>query len=835
MSALPAFTPQQLAALTEAEQRELLDLTLAYQRLTERQKLYSYYPDEGPLRRELYVKHCEFFAAGATEKERCMLAANRVGKAQPIDEPVLTPTGWRPIGSLRVGDKVVAGDGETTVVTGVFPQGVRPVFKVEFDDRTWTRCCAEHLWVSKQGKRERFGGGDWSVRSLGRIIEAGGAQPRPHASAMIPLVKPAGLGEAPKGIDPYLLGLLLGDGGLSRDFLRFSSADNELVSAVAEALPDGCELVGLGGCDYRVVARARVGRTSPIITLLREAGVWGARAWEKHVPETYLLADQQTRLAILQGLMDTDGSVSEGSGHVEFCTTSKQLADDVLFLLRSLGCKARCNERTTSYSYLGEKKKGRVSYRINVWTSRIGLFRLSRKAQLQRAGTRRQVDGKIMLSALPDGEAECVCISVANPSRTYVTRDWIVTHNTEGVGGYEVTLHLTGDYPSWWAGRRFTKATKWWAAGDTAKTVRDIIQAKLLGPPGDKAAEGTGLIPADKIIRTTPKQGIADAIEHIYVKHASGGTSVIQLKSYDQGREVFQGTEQDGIWLDEEPPLAIYTECVIRTMTTDGLVLCTFTPLEGLSETVLHYLPDGDIGKATRFVVMASWDDAPHLTKEQKDLLWNSIPPYQRDARSKGIPQLGSGAIYPVAESEVAVDPFEIPEHWPRVYALDVGWARTAAIWLALDRETQTAYAYSEHYRGQAEPSIHAESIRARGDWIKGVIDPAARGRSQADGQQLMVQYQELGLDLTAADNAVESGIYAVWQRLSGGRLKVFKTCQSFFAEYRLYRRDEKGRIVKSNDHIMDAVRYGIMSGLAIACTKPAPYQGDSSFVSDFA
>lgn len=406
---------------------------------------------------------------------------------------------------------------------------------------------------------------------------------------------------------------------------------------------------------------------------------------------------------------------------------------------------------------------------------------------------------------------------------------------SEGVGGYEVTLHLTGEYPAWWIGHRFTKPTKWWAAGDTAKTVRDIIQAKLLGPPGDKAAEGTGLIPAANIIRTTPKQGIADAIEHIYVKHKSGGTSVIQLKSYDQGREAFQGTEQDGVWLDEEPPLTIYTECVIRTMTTNGLVLCTFTPLEGLSETVLHYLPDGDITRAARFVVMASWDDAPHLTKEQKELLWNSIPPYQRDARSKGIPQLGSGAIYPVPESDFTVDPFQIPEHWPRAYALDVGWNRTAALWGAVDRDSQTVYLYSEHYRGQAEPSVHAEAIRARGDWLNGVVDPAARGRSQADGKQLLSQYQDLGLNLTEAENAVEAGIYNVWQRLSGGRLKVFSTLQNFMSEYRLYRRDDKGRIVKSNDHLMDCCRYLCGSGLNVASTKPTQSFDSYSQVSDFA
>lgn len=392
---------------------------------------------------------------------------------------------------------------------------------------------------------------------------------------------------------------------------------------------------------------------------------------------------------------------------------------------------------------------------------------------------------------------------------------------TEGVGGYELTLHLTGEYPAWWTGRRWSRPVKWWAAGDTAKTVRDILQAKLLGPPGNPEKMGTGLIPQANIIHTTPKAGVPEAIETVHVRHASGGTSVLQLKSFDQGREVFQGTEQDGVWLDEEPPLDIYIECVIRTMTTNGLVMCTFTPLEGLSETVLHFLPDGSLDNASRFVVMATWDDAPHLSSEQKKLLWNSIPPYQRDARSKGIPQLGSGAIYPVPESDFLVDPFEIPAHWPRCYGLDVGWNRTAALWACEDRDTRTVYLYSEHYRGQAEPSVHANAIQARGKWIPGVIDPAARGRGQRDGAVLLNDYRDLGLNLLEADNAVESGIYGVWERLSAGRIKVFRTLQSWLSEYRLYRRDDKGRIVKSNDHLMDAMRYLVQSGLANAKVKP--------------
>lgn len=392
---------------------------------------------------------------------------------------------------------------------------------------------------------------------------------------------------------------------------------------------------------------------------------------------------------------------------------------------------------------------------------------------------------------------------------------------TEGVGGYEMTLHLTGIYPSWWTGRRFEKAIDAWAAGDTSKTVREIIQFKLLGPSHDV---GTGLIPKDLIIKTTAKQGISDAIDTIYVKHSSGGISQLVLKSYDQKRHSFQGTEKEVIWLDEEPPLEIYTECLLRTMTNNGMLMLTFTPLQGMSETVMAFLPGGQVTENTegsKFVVMATWDDCPHLSTEVKEELWNSIPPFQRDARSKGVPQLGSGAIFPVPESDIVVDDFEIAPHWPRSYAVDVGWNRTAAVWCAWNRDTDTVYLYSEHYRGQAEPSIHAEAIKARGNWIPGVMDPAARGRSQRDGHQILQDYKDLGLDVDVAFNGVESGLYEVWQRLSTGRLKVFKSLSNWLFEYRIYRRDEKGQIVKSNDHLMDATRYGIMSGLERAKVKP--------------
>jgi hypothetical protein len=224
---------------------------------------------------------------------------------------------------------------------------------------------------------------------------------------------------------------------------------------------------------------------------------------------------------------------------------------------------------------------------------------------------------------------------------------------------------------------------------------------------------------------------------------------------------------------------------------------------------------------ASKWLTQAGWDDIPHLDPKTKADLLGATLPHMREARSKGVPSMGAGAIWPVEESAITIAPFQIPDYWPRCYALDVGWNKTACVWGAFDRSIDCLYLYTEHYRGKAVPSIHATAIRARGEWIPGLIDPAARGRSQEDGTRLIMEYSELGLSLQPYKNAVEAGIYAVWERLETGRLKVFSTLQNWFLEYRLYRRDEDGDVVKKYDHLMDATRGLVMSGRERAKVKP--------------
>ena len=199
----------------------------------------------------------------------------------------------------------------------------------------------------------------------------------------------------------------------------------------------------------------------------------------------------------------------------------------------------------------------------------------------------------------------------------------------------------------------------------------------------------------------------------------------------------------------------------------------------------------------------------------------DAYPPHEQEARAKGVPMLGSGRIFPVDEKQIIIDPFPLPKYWPRAYGLDVGWNRTAAIWGAWDRENDTLYLTSEHYMGQQPPQVHADAIKSRGAWMAGAIDPAAAGANQRDGKCLLDEYRELGLLLTEADNSVEAGIMAIYRRLTSGRLKVFRSLPNWAREFRIYRRDEKGKVVKENDHAMDATRYLVMTGMQHATTEP--------------
>lgn len=398
-------------------------------------------------------------------------------------------------------------------------------------------------------------------------------------------------------------------------------------------------------------------------------------------------------------------------------------------------------------------------------------------------------------------------------------------------GAFESACHATGIYPDWWKGKRFDKPTRGWVVGSTARATRDTGQKELIGPIG---AWGTGMIPKERLGKYWALSGVPQGIDIIQVKHVSGGYSTIGFKNYEQPLQAFFGTDLEWVWMDEECPQEHYNESLIRTMTTGGIIYVTFTPLKGLTPMVVKFSEKADylagaqklIGmvseeedqdayearlvdhRSYKAIIQAGWDDAPWLTEEKKAQMLDDTEPHLREARRSGKPSMGSGNVYPIAIESIMCEPFKIPDYYKLMYALDVGWNVTAAVWAAIDPQTDTVYLYDEYYGKEAPPSTHAAAIRARGPWIQGVIDPASRGRSQADGTQLIKSYKDLGLYLNPARNEVDTGLQGLWQRMTTGNFKVFNTMPHWAKEFVLYRRDLKGRIIKENDHLMDATRY---------------------------
>lgn len=383
-------------------------------------------------------------------------------------------------------------------------------------------------------------------------------------------------------------------------------------------------------------------------------------------------------------------------------------------------------------------------------------------------------------------------------------------------GAAEMAYHLTGVYPSWWKGYRFHGPIKAWAAGNTTANTRDIVQAELFGEPGDEEDFGHGAIPRDKIVKWDRQPGIPNAISAVTIKHASGRNSKVYLKSYEQGKQAWMGKAIDVIWMDEEPPQNIYSQALRASLKGGGLTFMTFTPESGMTNVVAQFMNDL---KPHQQLYNATWDDAPHLDDEVKEEILAALPPHERDMRSKGIPVLGSGLVFPVDENQIKRSAFAIPEHWSKVCALDFGYDHpTAAVWIAHDRDKDVAYVYDVYRKSAETPIVHSAAIRARGDWIPVIWPHDGAQHDKGSGKPLAEIYRKQGVNMMPkhfenpeGGQGVEPGLMEMLQRFQTQRLLVFDHLGEFFEEMRMYHRKD-GKVVKERDDIMSACRYAVMS-----------------------
>jgi phage terminase large subunit-like protein len=377
----------------------------------------------------------------------------------------------------------------------------------------------------------------------------------------------------------------------------------------------------------------------------------------------------------------------------------------------------------------------------------------------------------------------------------------------------EVSFHLTGLYPDWWQGRRFEEPVAGWAIGVSAELTRDSCQRLLFGRPSNI---GTGLVPKRLIKGTAAARGVTEAFDTVQVEHISGGISTVGFKSYQQEREKLQAETLDFVWMDEEPPYELYAEAVTRTNASGGFVMLTFTPLEGMSEVVRLFYPKPTT--MDRFCVQMTIDDAEHFSPEQRRRVIAFYKPHEKEARTRGIPQLGSGKVFAVPESSFVVDAFVIPRHWPRLIGIDLGFEHPfGAASLAYDREADTVYVTHAYSAAQQTVQQHAAILKAWGAGIPVAWPHDAASHDRTSGEPMAEIYRRHGLNMlfehaTFAEGGygLEASIADMVDRLESGRLRVFSHLAEALDEMRTYHRKD-GRPVKQHDDIISAVRYALM------------------------
>jgi phage terminase large subunit-like protein len=382
--------------------------------------------------------------------------------------------------------------------------------------------------------------------------------------------------------------------------------------------------------------------------------------------------------------------------------------------------------------------------------------------------------------------------------------------------GTEVAYHVTGNYPPSWKGYRFDAPILWWCLGVSGEQIRGVLQKLLFGEL-EKTGFSGGLIRRDQIVDVVPAIGIPRLAKDVRIRHASGGASTISLKSYSQGQHVLMGDEIDGAWIDEEPQdPTIFPQVVTRTATGNkkrgGIIIITETPELGETELIRTFTENRG---PQMHLTEATWDDAPHMNAEARAACLAAYPEYQREMREKGAIMYGHGLIYMVAEERIKCDPIPIPDHWARIAAMDFGGGShpTTCVWLAHDRDADVIYVTDVYSHIEDNPPVHASAIRHRKACP--IVYPPDGDAEKGAGMTIADAYRTAGLTMDLqfhnpdGTKFVEPGITEVHTRSREGRLKVFRSCDEWFREYRKYHRKD-GKIVKVDDDLMDATRYGV-------------------------
>lgn len=388
------------------------------------------------------------------------------------------------------------------------------------------------------------------------------------------------------------------------------------------------------------------------------------------------------------------------------------------------------------------------------------------------------------------------------------------------LGTYMDAIHALGEYPDDWEGHRFDHAPLIWCLGYSGEKTRDLLQKQIVGRKIGDTFEGA-LIPVDRVIGYESMGGTPNAIRTLLVRHITGETATIQFWSYSQGQHALMGDGVDWFHIDEEPEdPEIFPQVLVRTATGDrgrgGRGILTFTPENGRTEIVIQFM---DTPSRAQFCMQKGWDDAPHLNEKTKQDLLTSFPKHQRDMRTKGVPMLGHGRIYDIAEEDVTCAPFVIPPHFRVIDGMDFGWDHPQSqVQLLHDTEGDMFYVTRAWKKSNVLADMAWGATKAWAANVPTAWPADGLQTEKGSGKQQKAYYEEAGFKLLEGHatwpdglNGVEAGLFEIRDLMLKGKFKIFAGLRDLFEELLQYHRDSNGKIVKTRDDILDAMRYAYM------------------------
>jgi len=760
-----------------------------------REILWSANP--GPQTTALQVSPNEYFEIGFGGRRGG-------GKAQPYDSLVLTPKGFVAIGSLKIGDIILGINGKSQEILDVFPQGQKDIYKIEFIDGSQCECSDEHLWkvhFSCMPQKKDV----YSLNEIRKILER-----RKFVRAIIPLYTPLQKKDIYLPINPYLLGILLGDGYLPKDSVRISTADKEILKYIEKL---GFGIRYRGKFDYTVFEKQNkntkneFGRIcsnkESLVSRLRDLDLLGKTAYNKFIPEDYLNASARQKTELLKGLLDTDGT-ADTRGHVSFCSISERLANDVKKVVWSLGGKATLTKKTRKISY---------NVQIN-FDDNTCCFRLKRK--LDRVINKRynggsSFFGRRIVNVVPIGKKDCLCISVSNKDGLYITNDYVVTHNTAGGIGW---LLYDKDNPLLRALiiRRNSEDLKDWV--DRAKRIYEPLGAKKVGTPPEFHW------PLGAIFRTG---------------HLKDANAYAKYVGHEYQRMLI---EELNLIPAEENYLKLISSCRSTIPELPPQVMTNFNPsdigfdwikkrfrLEGIPDKPIETI-DGKTG-LKRIFIPSGLKDNPYLDKDpQYNAFLNGLPDGLREAWRDGSwdePQI-QGGVYTLelaqarTEQRLKLVPHDVNLRVHTVWdlgmddAMSIGFFQRTAIDLRLINYYQNEGFGIDHYQAKLAEFRDLYKYNYKTHYAPFDINK----RELGTGQTLKSTAEKIGLKFEVVPNVgVVDGINKT--RLMWPRLYINEIlCGQFLTAIKNYQKKWDEKLLKFSDepihnwtsHAADMLRY---------------------------